>query len=411
MIPSKTNLQLLNMNLGFLGIQFGWSLQMANMSAIYENLGATPEQIPGLWLAAPLTGLIVQPIIGYLSDRTWGPLGRRRPYFLVGAILSTLALIAMPYASTLAAAATLLWVLDASINVSMEPFRAFVADVLPIEQRSQGFATQSLLIGLGAVIAYALPYLLSNLGLPATGAHLPPNVTWAFNLGALAFITTVIWTVCTTPEYPPQPQPQQKEQPAKFPPILLKLAPIQILTWLGLFCMWIYFPVTVAHHVFPADQYQQGVDWGGVCFACYSLVTFLFAPLLPTLSRKYTEGTTHGLCLLTGGLGLLSVAFIHHKFLLLLPMVAVGIAWASILSLPYTLLSRQLKATNTGLWMGLFNACIVVPEICVALGFGWVMHNLLSNNRLAAVCLGGACLLLAGLLSLILLKKEQPCAD
>ena len=413
-IPRKNNLQLLNMNMGFLGIQFGWSLQMANMSAIYEHLHAKPDEIPGLWLAAPLTGLLVQPLIGYFSDRTWGRLGRRRPYFLAGAILSTIALVAMPNAMTLRAAALLLWILDACINISMEPFRAFVSDVLPREQRPKGFATQSLLIGLGATIASALPYLLEKLSLSPSASNLPGNITWAFYIGAVAFISAVLWTVCTTGEYPPPEKsdaPSLEEPAPPFPPILLSLAPIQFLTWLGLFCMWQFLPVAVAHHIFQAEQgsalYMKGIAWAGLGISAYSIVTFAFSFALPGLALRLGTGRAHGLCLAIGGLGLLSCSVIRDPYMLFLSMGAVGIAWASILSLPYALLSRQLRANNTGLWMGIFNGCIVIPEILQALTFGWVMKNLLDNNRMSAVCVGGACLMAAAVLSFLLLARND----
>lgn len=413
-LPTKNKVQLLNMNFGFLGIQFGWTLQMANMSAIYEHLKASPSQIPSLWLAAPLTGLIVQPIIGYLSDRTWGPLGRRRPYFLFGAILSTLALIAMPNATTLAGAAALLWVLDACINISMEPFRAFVADILPPAQRPQGFATQSLLIGLGSIVAALLPKFLSDSNLPPSLSGLPGNVTWAFYAGAIAFISAVLWTVFTTSEYPPEAEAPvvEAERPrSPFPKVLLALAPIQFLTWLGLFCMWQFLPIAVAHHVFGATDensalYREGLDWGGVCIAGYSAVTFLFSFALPRIAARLGSGITHGLCLLAGGAGLLSCYFIHSQYEMLGPMIALGIAWASILSLPYALLSRELDSNNTGLWMGIFNGCIVLPEIFQALTFGWFMENVLHNDRMTAVCVGGGCLSLAALLCFFLLSNR-----
>jgi len=410
--------QILNMNMGFFGIQFGWGLQMANMSAIYEYLGAQPDQIPMLWLAAPLTGLIVQPIIGHLSDHTWGRLGRRRPYFLAGAILSTLALILMPNSTALWMAAGLLWILDASINISMEPFRAFVADLLPESQRTRGFATQSLLIGLGAVIASALPWLLVNYaGVSAAAPRphtIPPTVRISFYLGAIVFLTAVLWTIVTTREYPPDADADPAQHTpalreifsgiAAMPHTMRQLAAVQFCTWLGLFCMWLYFPVAVAHHVFGATDpqstlYTEGVSWGGLCFSMYSAVTFVFALFLDRIAQRLGRKTTQSLCLIAGALGLLSVAIIHDKYLLLLSMTGIGIAWASILSMPYAMLAGALPPNKIGLYMGLFNAFIVLPEILAALGFGWVMNHLLNNNRLAAVVAGGAFLFLAALLT------------
>jgi maltose/moltooligosaccharide transporter len=410
--------QVWNMNFGFFGIQFGWGLQMANMSAIYEYLGASADQIPMLWLAAPLTGLIVQPIIGHLSDHTWGRLGRRRPYFLLGAILSTMALILMPNSSSLWMAAGLLWILDASINISMEPFRAFVADLLPESQRTEGFAMQSLFIGLGAVIASALPWILARTARGAIegAAHtIPATVRWSFYAGSAVFLAAVLWTIVTTSEYPPEEAPRlgggiaagAREilaNIATMPRTMRQLAWVQVMTWLGLFCMWLYFPVAVAHHVMGAADprsplYEEGVQWGGVCFAVYSAVCFAFSFALQPLARRLSRRRTHGLCLLAGALGLLSVAVIHDRYLLLLSMVGVGIAWASTLSMPYAMLAGALPPQKTGVYMGIFNFFIVTPEILASLGFGWVMTHILGNNRLAAVVSGGLFLAVAAVLA------------
>jgi maltose/moltooligosaccharide transporter len=413
--PSRSFWQIWNMSFGFLGIQFGWGLQMANMSAIYEYLGARADQIPILWLAAPLTGLLVQPIIGHASDRTWGPLGRRRPYFLTGAVLSSLALLLMPNSSSLWMAAGLLWILDASINISMEPFRAFVADLLPEGQRTRGFAMQSLFIGLGAVVASAMPWILTNLfHVTAAGGEtraIPTAVRLSFYMGAAAFFGAVLWTILTTPEYPPEDMEAFRRMKAEktglaanareilsaireMPQTMRQLAPVQLLTWLGLFCMWLYFPVAVARNVFGApDQnspiYTAGVEWAGLCFGMYSAVCFVFSLALPSIARKLGRKNTHSLCLLCGALGLLSVAVIHNKYALLLTMTGVGIAWASTLSMPYAVLAGSLPAGKTGVYMGVFNFFIVIPEILASLFFGWIMNHLLGNNRIAAVVAGG----------------------
>jgi maltose/moltooligosaccharide transporter len=394
------------------------------MSAIYEYLGARADQIPILWLAAPLTGLIVQPIIGHASDRTWGRLGRRRPYFLVGAVLSSAALILMPNSSALWMAAGLLWILDASINISMEPFRAFVADLLPQSQRTRGFAMQSLFIGLGAVVASALPWLMTNVfgvnGGATARQAVPATVRFSFYIGSAAFLGAVLWTIVSTPEYPPEDlaafRRMQSEQSglrknaseimeaiAGMPRTMRQLAWVQICTWLGLFCMWLYFPVAVARNVFGApDQnsqiYTAGVEWAGICFAAYSAVCFGFSFLLPALARALNRKRAHSLCLLGGAVGLLSVGIIHNKFLLLLSMTGVGIAWASILALPYAILAGALPSHRTGVYMGIFNFFIVIPEIVASLGFGWVMRHLLNNNRLAAVVAGGIFLIVAAAL-------------
>ncbi|MBK6456470.1 MAG: MFS transporter [Gemmatimonadetes bacterium] len=422
-----------NMSFGFLGIQFGWGLQMANMSAIYEYLGASADEIPMLWLAAPLTGLIVQPIIGHLSDHTWSPtLGRRRPYFLVGAILSSLALIAMPQSSALWMAAGLLWILDASINVSMEPFRAFVADLLPQQERTRGFAMQSFFIGVGAVLASAMPWMLTNwFGVaPSAPGTIPITVKLSFYIGSAAFFGAVLYTILTTKEHPPADMEafrRAKKQSAgigatvsevlaalKAMPLTMKqLAPVQLCTWLGLFCMWLYFPVAVARNVFGAPDtssplYQQGQEWAGVCFGAYSAVCFLFAFWLPVLAKKVGRKMTHTICLLCGAAGLMSVAVITKPALLLLSMTGVGIAWASTLSMPYAMLAGSLPEGKTGVYMGIFNFFIVIPEIVAALGFGWVMNNLLDNNRMAAVVAGGAFMALAAVLVLRVQDPGEP---
>ena len=421
--PSKSFWQIWNMSFGFFGIQFGWGLQMANMSAIYEYLGARPDQIPILWLAAPLTGLIVQPIIGHASDHTWGRLGRRRPYFLAGAILSSFALIMMPRSSALWMAAGLLWILDASINISMEPFRAFVADLLNERQLNQGIAMQSLFIGLGAVIASALPWMLTNWFHLGTGAGvhaIPLTVRISFYTGAAVIFGAVLWTIVTTKEYPPEDMDAfRRMKPRKLslarntgeildsianmPATMRQLAPVQILTWLGLFCMWLYFPVAVAHNVFGAPDtnshlYSEGVEWGGICFGLYSAVCFVFAFFLPGIARALGRKHTHSICLIAGGIGLISVAFIQNKYVLLLTMLGVGIAWASTLSMPYSVLASSLPKEKTGVYMGIFNFFIVTPEIIASLFFGWVMNHLLGNNRLTAVVAGGFFMLVAALL-------------
>ena len=419
--PERSFWQIWNMSFGFFGIQFGWGLQMANMSAIYEYLGARADQIPILWLAAPLTGLLIQPLIGHASDRTWGRLGRRRPYFLTGAILSSLMLILMPNCAALWMAAGMLWILDASINVSMEPFRAFVADILPEGQRTAGFAMQSLFIGLGAVIASALPWLLTNVVHMHQAAGdvrvVPTTVRLSFYIGAAVFLGSVLWTIVTTKEYPPLDLEAFRKAKAEktgvavnakeilraiaeMPDTMRKLGPVQLFTWLGLFCMWLYFPVAVAHNVFGANDpasplYKAGVEWGGICFALYSAVCFAFSFVLPAMARKMGRRYTHTLCLVCGAVGLMSVVVIHDKYILLLTMVGVGIAWASTLSMPYAILAASLPPERTGVYMGIFNFFIVTPEILASLFFGWLMIHLLGNNRIYAIIAGGVFMLVA----------------
>lgn len=419
-----------------MGIQFGWALQMANMSSIYEFLGAKSGEIPLLWLAAPLTGFIVQPIIGYLSDRTWHPtFGRRRPYFMIGAILSSIALVLMPNCSELWMAAGLLWILDSSINISMEPFRAFVADNLPEEQRTFGFSMQSLFIGLGSVIASALPWIFTNwVGMKDEVGHvgIPSNVKWSFYIGACAFFLFVLYTVITSKEYPPAEDKSNDKLLEKkkvgilqglneiieailnMPKRMKQLALVQFLTWPGLFLMWFYYTPAVGADIFggsasdtsdPALRalYQQGTELAGLTYSFQNLMTFLFAMLLPVLAKPLGQKFTHQLCLTIGGLGLLSLSFIHgaqNQIFLFAVMGAVGIAWASILSMPYAMLADCLPENKIGVYMGIFNFFIVLPEIIAALSFGWVMDTFLENNRVLAVSIGGGLLILAGILTM-----------
>jgi maltose/moltooligosaccharide transporter len=414
--------ELFNMNFGFLGIQFGWGLQLANMSAVYERLGARPDQVPLLWLAAPMTGLLVQPIVGAMSDRTWGRLGRRRPYFLTGAVLASIALFVMPMSSALWMAATLLWILDASINISMEPFRAFVADKLHSSQRTAGFVMQSFFIGVGASLANALPFLLSWMGVRgSTPSGIPLSVKYSFMAGAVVFLLAVLWTVVSTGEYPPDDlEAHQRARPsggwlrpllrevgdaiAQMPTTMRQLAVVQLLTWLGLFCMWLFFVPAVARHVFGAtdpssDAYTRGIEWGGFAFAFYSITCFVVALGLPRLAAAMNRRATHAVALVCGGVGLLSVYVIHDRYVLLLTMVGVGIAWASILSMPYAILADALPARRMGVYMGIFNFFIVIPEIVAALGFGWLIRVAFGagnvNAPLYMVMIGGGCLFAA----------------
>ncbi|MDB4877980.1 MAG: major facilitator superfamily 1 [Gemmatimonadetes bacterium] len=420
--PRLSFWQLFNMSFGFLGIQFGWGLQLANMSAVYEKLGARPDQVPLLWLAAPVTGLLIQPIIGAMSDRTWGRLGRRRPYFLAGALLASVALFFMPTSSALWMAAGLLWILDASVNVSMEPFRAFVADKLNTSQRTAGYVMQSFFIGLGASMANALPLFLSWMGVKGnTTSGIPLSVKYSFQFGALVFLAAVLWTVFTTGEYPPEDlEAFEREKQNRhgigdvlrevgaalreMPVTMRQLAVVQVFTWLGLFCMWLFFVPATARHVFVASDpksvlYTSGIEWGGFAFAFYSMTCFVVALALPKLAAATSRKTVHAGALICGGASLLSVYLIHDKYVLLLSMVGVGIAWASILSMPYAMLSTALPAKRMGVYMGVFNFFIVIPEIIASLGFGPLIRLLFGvdnpNAPLYVVMMGGACLLTA----------------
>jgi maltose/moltooligosaccharide transporter len=425
--------QIINMSVGFFGIQFGWDLQRANMGRIYENLGANPDEVPLLFLAAPLTGLLVQPVVGYMSDRTWHPRwGRRRPYFMIGAILSSIALIFMPHSSALWMAAGLLWVLDVFGNVAMEPFRAFVTDQLPDSQVNRGFIMQSLMIGLGGSIASALPWLMKNIfafSNTANPGEIPDNVRWSFYLGAFFFIAAVLYTVFSTKEYPPSDpeflKKQQEEQGGFFHgvkeifqalatmPVRMRwVSLVQFFTWPGLFLMWFYYTTAVAVNVFKGQDasdpvYAAGADFGSLTLSFYSVVTFLFALVLPTIADRWGRSITHAVCLLAGAIGLISVNFITDKNWLFGSMVGVGIAWASILSMPYAMLSGVLPKDKVGIYMGIFNFFIVLPEIIASLGFGWLMREVLGNDRLAALTVGGALMMVASIICIVFIKEKK----
>jgi len=455
-----------NMSFGFLGIQFGFGLQLANMSAIYAKLGADASKIPLLWLAGPMTGLIVQPIIGAMSDRTWTRLGRRRPYFLVGAILASIALFFMPDAPALWVAAAMLWVLDTSINVSMEPFRAFVADKLPEQQRTLGFVMQSFFIGIGAAVANALPSIFEHYGVHGNAANgVPFAVLYAFKLGAAAFFFAVLYTVITTPEFPPEDMeaflkkkrehrryrlepkyvaagallgllfgvsrgvlvdgvlglwqplggaligavlgavlsgPEVSAALREMPVTMKRLAVVQFFTWLGLFCMWMMFSLATAQQVFgtldpQSPAFDRGTLFGGQTFAWYSIVCFLTAFLLAPLANRIGRRQVHGLALVLGGLSLLATGFIHDRTLWQCTMIGVGIAWASILAMPYAMLSSALPAARMGVYMGIFNFFIVLPEILASLTLEPVVKQLFHNDPVKVVMLGGASMLVAAL--------------
>lgn len=354
--------QIWNMCFGFFGIQFGWSLQMGNMSAIYEFLGAQPEEIPGLWLAAPMTGLLVQPVIGYLSDRTWHPKwGRRRPYFLIGAVLSSAALFFMPNSPTVWMAAGTLWILDSCINVSMEPFRAFVADNLNDKQRSFGYAMQSMFIGAASFIAGFLPRVLVDwfgVSRKKINGGIPENIVWSFYIGAAVFLIAVLITVFKSKEYPPEENQLSEadgnilkeiyEAIINMPAQMKRLALVQFLTWPGLFLMWFYYSTGVAVNIFGGDanaaegsdaslRFTEGLELANATSAILNLITFLFAFTIPFIVSKMGKKLTHTFCIFIGGLGLISVNMIEQPNMLYISMGMVGIAWASILSMPYTI--------------------------------------------------------------------------
>ncbi len=416
--PRLSFWQIWNMSFGFLGIQFGWGLQIANMSPIYKYLHAEESSLPYLWLAGPITGLIIQPIIGSMSDRTWNRLGRRRPYFLVGAILASIALFFMPDSSAVWMAAGLLWILDASINITMEPFRAFVADKLPEEQRTLGFVMQSFFIGIGQTLANALPFLFAALGVVgvmATG--IPLAVEYSFKIGAGVFLIAVLWTVVTTKEYPPHDleafERMKRERRgvlagfkeifsaiAEMPSTMKQLAVVQFFTWFALPCMWQFFGLAVARHVFLAPNetsplFADAVYWGGLCFGAYNVACFVIAFLLPSLAKATSRRTVHLVALVCGGLGLISVLFIANKYMLFLSMAGVGIAWASILSMPYVMLSTAVPPWRMGVYMGVFNLFIVIPQIVQSFVVSNIFNNVLGGDPRNAVVLGGVSLLVS----------------
>jgi maltose/moltooligosaccharide transporter len=429
--PRLSFWQIWNMSFGFLGIQFGFALQNANVSRIFETLGASKDALPILWLAAPVTGLLVQPIIGYYSDRTWHEKwGRRRPFFAVGAILATIALFLMPNATALWMAVIMLWLMDASINISMEPFRAFVGDMLPNEQRTSGFAMQSFFIGLGAVIASALPWMFTNwfgVSNETTGGVISDSVRWSFYLGGFAYFSAVMWTVFNTDEYPPDDLEKLREENAavgiwdglvesflgifKMPKTMVQLSLVQFFSWFALFAMWIYTTSAVTSHVYGTDDptsalYNEGADWVGICFAIYNGIAAIVAFLLPILAKRITRRMTHLVALFCGGIGLFSIYFITDPNMLLVSMIGVGIAWASILSMPYAMLSSILPANKMGYYMGVFNFFIVIPQIVAAGILGFILKSFFGNVSVYALIIGGVSMIVAGLLCLVVEDKE-----
>jgi maltose/moltooligosaccharide transporter len=415
--------QIWNMNFGFLGIQFGFALQNANTSRIFETLGASKDEIPILWLAAPTTGLLVQPIIGYFSDKTWHPrLGRRRPFFLIGAILASIALVFMPNSPVLWVAAGMLWIMDASINISMEPFRALVADMLPSVQRTTGFAVQTFFIGIGAVIASALPYMLTEwfeVSNTAPAGQIPDSVKISFYLGAFAFFSAVIWSVIKTKEYPPKEFKMyngeaETEEPdsgigqifidfINMPKTMVQLALVQFFTWFALFCMWLYTTAAVTEHIYgttdpTSELYNEGANWVGVCFAVYNGFSALLAFMLPWLAKYIGRKKVHTLALIVGGLSLISIFFVDDPMVLLISMLGVGLAWASVLTMPYAILAGSLPASKMGIYMGIFNFFIVIPQIIASSTLGFISRSFFDNQAIYVLMLGGAAMILAGMM-------------
>ena len=423
--------QIFNMSFGFLGIQFGFALQTGNASRILQTFGADVSNLSLFWLAAPITGMIIQPIIGHYSDRTWTRLGRRRPFFLTGAILSGLALFFMPNSSILAAfippivvGAGMLMIMDASFNVAMEPFRALVADNLPDNQHNDGFSMQTCLIGVGAVIGSWLPYVFANwLGIAKTAApgHVPNNLLFSFYIGGIVLIASILWTVIKTKEYPPEEYAKFHEEEVEvkekksgiaeifsdlghMPKTMKQLGIVQFFSWFALFSMWVYTTPAIADHVYhikagdtSSEAYNNAGNWVGVLFGIYNVVSAIYALLLPKIVLKSSRKKTHAFSLTMGGLGLISIFFIQNDYLLILPMIGIGLAWGSILAMPYAILSSSIPARKIGVYMGIFNFFITFPQIVNGISGKFLMKYVFSDHAIYGLIMAGMFMLLGAI--------------
>lgn len=486
--------QIWNLSFGFFGIQIGFALQSSNISRIFQTLGAPIESLPILWIAGPVTGLLVQPLIGHFSDRTWGPLGRRRPYFLAGAILTSLSLLVLPNAPVLWLAAGAFWILDASLNIATEPFRAFVGDMLAPEQRTKGYAMQGVFIGAGALLASAAPYILTNgfgVANAAPEGVIPDSVKLSFYIGAAALTAAILWTIFTTKEYPPERLAAFKEPPGLFreelrpgagagyylragaallglgllasaaiwhwraeaqlyvlsvgvallgagfllnawlehakradqffshilsdltamPKVMRRLAVVQFFSWFGLFVMWIYATPAVTAYHFGANGPQDpgfgdGADWVGILFATYNGVAAIYSFFSPALVGRFGKRPVHAFNLACGGAGLASFFFFRDPNWLLLSMVGVGIAWSSILTLPYAMLADALPPQKMGVFMGIFNFFIVIPQIIASGVLGAILTHFLGGDAIRTVLLGGGSMIIAGAATLWIPRQE-----
>lgn len=426
--------QIWNMSFGFLGIQFGFALQGGFMSRIFQTLGADKDTIPFLWIAAPLTGLLVQPIVGYLSDRTWHPkFGRRKPFFFFGALFSTIALFLAPYSSALWMAAGALWILDASINISMEPFRALVADKLPDSQRSYGFVVQTLIIGIGTWVASNLPWMMTQLGVPNTAPEgvVPDSVKYAFGIGAVVLFSSILYTILTTEEYPPEDlEAFNKEKEANkgflngvkeifkniagMPPVMKKLGVVQFFSWFAFFTMWSFATPAITEHVFGAtdttsEAYNNAADSVGNYLGTYGLVSMFYALILAFIASRIriNRRLLHLGSLILGGFGFILIYFISEPWMLHISFSLVGIAWASILSMPYAMLSSSVNPKKMGVYMGIFNMFIVIPQIVASLGGVNFLYKLLFGEAVInTMLLAGTMLILAGLSNLLITDKK-----
>jgi maltose/moltooligosaccharide transporter len=438
--PRLSFAQIFNMSFGFLGIQFGFALQNGNASRILQTFGADVHHLSLFWLAAPITGMIVQPIIGHYSDRTWTRLGRRRPYFLAGALLSALALVFLPNAAGLAnllppllMGAGMLMIMDASFNVAMEPFRALVGDNLPDSQRSMGFSTQTFLIGLGAVIGSWLPYVLAEyVGIAKTAApgQVPDNVLFSFYTGAMVLLGSVLYTVFTTKEYAPAAyaryHPEEPEDNkkaglmdiftdfARMPVTMRQLGLVQFFSWFALFSMWVFTTPAVAQHIYhvlPGDTSSEGYadasNWVGILFGIYNGVSALYALCLPALARVTSRKKAHALSLLAGGAGLISIYFIQNPDLLIFSMVGIGLAWGSILAMPYAILSGSIPAKKMGVYMGIFNFFITFPQIVNGFFGGLIVQHFYHNQPIYALVMAGVFMIFGAISVLYVQDKKK----
>jgi len=430
-IPTKPPLsfwQISNMSFGFFGIQFGWGLQMGNMSPIYKYLGADEATIPLLWLAGPITGLLIQPIIGAMSDRTWHPRwGRRRPYFLVGAILASISLFLMPYSSTLWMAAGLLWILDASVNIAQEPFRAFVADKLPENQHTQGFAMQTFFCGLGQTAANLAPALFVGLGVVGLMASgIPLMVQYSFMVGSIVFLLAVLWTVFSTDEYPPADKEAFEAEHKNstigttfaeigkalfnMPQTMKQLAVVQFFSWFALPCMWQYFTIALARQAFGTSDaqspaFEEATVWGNNCMAVYNVVTVIVSFALPPLAAAIGRKKTYFICLLLGGLGLTFSVLTPDKYIAMFGMGLMGIAWAAILTMPYTILANTIPPNRMGVYMGVANMLVVIPQMIMMFSISSA-YKILGNNPVNVVVLGGIMLIISAFTVFLLQNTE-----
>lgn len=436
--PKLTFWQIFNMSFGFLGIQFGFALQNGNASRILQTFGADVEHLSLFWLAAPVTGIIVQPIIGYYSDRTWGRLGRRKPYFLTGGILSAIALFFMPNASLLTFIAPVmigagtLMIMDASFNVAMEPFRALVADNLPDSQRGLGFSVQTFLIGVGAVAGSWLPYIFSEkLGIAKTApaGQVPPNVVYSFYTGAIVMVLSLLWTVLRTREYSPEEYAgfhddaevdNKKGLSAIFsdfshmPRTMRQLGLVQFFSWFALFSMWVFMAPAVAQHVYhvaPGDTtsvaFADAGNWVGILFGVYNGVSAVYALLLPAIARWTSRKITHAISLIAGGVGLMSVFFITNPTTLIISMIGIGLAWGSILAMPYAILAGSIPAKKMGVYIGIFNFFITLPQIVNGFFGGWIVKSIFGGQAIYAIVLAGIFMFCAAVSVLYVQTNEE----